>query len=89
MDQDDDRLPLPSEDSGDLVDEPRAGMTDDPIVAVEEGVPYDPPTERVVEAGLGGDTDIASATTTSRSPTSFAAASRRATTSCGRTWSRR
>ena len=61
MDHDDDRLPLPSEDSGDLVDEPRAGMTDDPIVAVEEGVPYDPPTERVVHAGLGGDTDIAGA----------------------------
>jgi hypothetical protein len=61
MDQRDDRLPLPSEDSGDLVDEPPAGMTDDPLVAEEEGVPYDPPTERVVEAQGDGDTDVAGA----------------------------
>ena len=61
MDPDEDRLPLPSEDSGDLVDEPPAGMTDDPIVAEEEGVPYDPPSERVVEAGERGDTDVAGA----------------------------
>ena len=51
MDQGDDRLPLPSEDSGDLVDEPPTGVTDDPIVAVEEGVPYEPPMERVVVPG--------------------------------------
>jgi hypothetical protein len=44
----DDRLPLPSEDSGDLVEAPREGMTDDPILATEEGVPYDPPTDRVL-----------------------------------------
>lgn len=50
MEQRDDRLPLPSEDGGDLVDEPRAGMTDDPLVATEEGVPYDPPTDRVMSA---------------------------------------
>lgn len=50
------RLPLPSEDSGDLADEPRGGMTDDPIVATEEGVPYDPPTERVLDG-----TDVAGA----------------------------
>jgi hypothetical protein len=49
----DDRLPLPSEDGGDLVDEPRDGMTDDPLVATEEGVPYDPPTERVVSEPRG------------------------------------
>ena len=62
MDQGDDRLPLPSEDSGDLVDEPPTGVTDDPIVAVEEGVPYEPPMERVVVPGEDGDTDIAGAT---------------------------
>ena len=42
------RLPLPSEDEGDLVEEPREGMTDDPLVASEEGVPYDPPSDRVL-----------------------------------------
>ncbi len=42
------RQPLPSEDTGDLVQEPREGMTDDPLVASEEGVPYDPPTDRVL-----------------------------------------
>jgi hypothetical protein len=42
------RLPLPSEDEGDLVQEPRRGMTDDALVATEEGVPYDPPSERVL-----------------------------------------
>jgi hypothetical protein len=42
------RLPLPSEDEGDLVQEPRRGMTDDALVASEEGVPYDPPSERVL-----------------------------------------
>ena len=48
MDQGDDRLPLPSEDGGDLVDEPASGMTDDPLVATEEGVPYTPPNDRVL-----------------------------------------
>lgn len=50
MTNDNDRqpLPLPSEDEGDLVREPREGMTDDPLVASEEGVPYDPPSERVL-----------------------------------------
>ena len=33
MEQTDDRLPLPSEDEGDLVEEPREGMTDDFLVA--------------------------------------------------------
>ncbi len=42
------RQPLPSEDTGDLVDEPVTGETDDYLVAREEGVPYVPPTERVV-----------------------------------------
>jgi hypothetical protein len=45
---DDDRLPLPSEDTGDLVEEPPSGQTDDYLVAREEGVPYVPPTDRVV-----------------------------------------
>jgi BON domain len=42
------RLPYPSEDTGDLVDEPIAGQTDDPLVAREEGVPWTPPTDRVL-----------------------------------------
>ena len=48
MEQRDDRLPLPSEDGGDLVDEPPTGMTDNYLVAQEEGVPYDPPSDRVM-----------------------------------------
>jgi hypothetical protein len=48
MEQRDDRLPLPSEDSGDLDDEPAEGMSDDPIIATEEGVPWTPPTDRVL-----------------------------------------
>ena len=48
MDRSQDRLPLPSEDEGNLVEEPRGGMTDDPLVAAEEGVPYDPPSDRVL-----------------------------------------
>ena len=41
-------MPLPSEDGGDLVDEPPTGMTDNYLVAEEEGVPYDPPSDRVM-----------------------------------------
>jgi hypothetical protein len=48
-----DRLPLPSEDSGDLADEPIQGETDDYIVATEEGVPYVPPTDRVLSEPRG------------------------------------
>lgn len=48
-----DRLPLPSEDEGDLVSEPPAGETDDPLVATEEGVPYVPPTDRVISESRG------------------------------------
>jgi hypothetical protein len=55
MEQRDDRLPLPSEDGGDLVDEPREGMTDDPTVATEEGVPYQPPADRVLSEPRGTD----------------------------------
>jgi len=40
------RQPLPSEDGGDLVDEPASGETEDYLVASAEGVPYVPPTER-------------------------------------------
>jgi hypothetical protein len=43
-----DSLPLPSEDGGDLVDAPASGETDDYLVAQEEGVPYVPPSERVL-----------------------------------------
>ena len=47
MDERNFRLPLPSEDEGDLVDDPPTGMTDDPVVATEEGLPWDPPLERI------------------------------------------
>jgi BON domain-containing protein len=50
----DDRLPLPSEDSGDLAEEPATGETDDYLVAQEEGVPYVPPTERVLRESEDG-----------------------------------
>ena len=52
MDERDFRLPLPSEDEGDLVEDPPAGMTDDPVVATEEGVPWAPPLERIEGEGL-------------------------------------
>jgi hypothetical protein len=42
------RLPLPSEDGGDLVQAPPSGETDDPLVASEEGVPYVPPADPVL-----------------------------------------
>ena len=45
---DDRRLPLPSETGGDLVQAPPSGETDDPLVAREEGVPYVPPSDRVM-----------------------------------------
>ncbi|MDQ3880271.1 MAG: BON domain-containing protein [Chloroflexota bacterium] len=35
-------------DGGDLIGEPPTGDTDDPLVAVEEGVPYVPPSDRVL-----------------------------------------
>ena len=50
-----DRLRLPSEDEGDLADEPRTGQTDDYLVAQEEGVPYLAPTERVISGEPGSD----------------------------------
>jgi hypothetical protein len=53
MDQPEDRLPLPSEDEGELVTEPPRGETDDPVVATEEGVPYVPPTDRVISESRG------------------------------------
>ncbi|HYI67944.1 MAG TPA: BON domain-containing protein [Candidatus Limnocylindrales bacterium] len=48
MDDRPERQPLPSEDSGDLVDEPASGETDDWLVASAEGVPYVPPMERSI-----------------------------------------
>lgn len=42
------RLPLPSEAGGDLLQTPPSGDTDDPLVAQEEGVPYVPPSDRVM-----------------------------------------
>jgi hypothetical protein len=59
MDRRDDlpeRQPLPSEDEGDLIAEPGEGETDDPMIATEEGVPYVPPTERVLSGGRSGGT---------------------------------
>jgi hypothetical protein len=53
----DDRLPLPSEDEGNLTEESPTGMTDDYLVAQEEGIPYDPPSDRVISEpreGHGG-----------------------------------
>jgi hypothetical protein len=66
MDRRDDlpeRMPLPSEDEGDLTDEPGEGESTDPLVATEEGVPYVPPTERVLsEARFDeGGSDVAGA----------------------------
>lgn len=76
------RLPLPSEDTGDLTDTPASGDTDDYLVAREEGVPYRPPTERVVgevrmeqggpdQAGVGrtDDHELARRATVAERPT--------------------
>lgn len=49
------RQPLPSEDTGDLYDEPSGGVTDDYLVAREEGVPYIPPTDRVMSEARGAE----------------------------------
>lgn len=49
------RQPLPSEDTGDLIDEPLSGVTDDYLVAREEGVPYIPPTDRVMSEARGAE----------------------------------
>lgn len=46
--EENERLPLPSEDGGDLVAEPSTGETDDPMVAQEEAVPWVPPLDRVI-----------------------------------------
>jgi osmotically-inducible protein OsmY len=51
----DERQPLPSEDTGDLAEEPATGQTDDPLVATEEGVPYVPPTDRVISEARGDE----------------------------------
>jgi hypothetical protein len=57
-----DRLPLPSEDEGDLVQEPPQGASDDYLVSEQEGVPYVPPTERVLnESPAEGSPDAAAA----------------------------
>ena len=53
MDDRPERQPLPSEDGGDLIDEPSSGETDDWLVASAEGVPYIPPMERA----LGEESD--------------------------------
>ena len=59
MDDRPERQPLPSEDSGDVVDEPASGDTDDYLVASSEAVPYVPPNDRVIsearESEYGAD----------------------------------
>ena len=55
MDDRPERQPLPSEDTGDLYDEPSGGVTDDYLVAREEGVPYIPPTDRVMSEARGAE----------------------------------
>ena len=49
------RLPLPSEDEGDLVDAPASGETDDPEIAAQEGVPWVPPSDRVLSDARYGE----------------------------------
>lgn len=49
------RLPLPSEDEGDLLDEPATGETEDPLVASQEGVPWVPPSDRVLRSGTSDE----------------------------------
>ena len=58
MDDRPERQPLPSEDTGDLVDEPASGETDDYLVAREEGVPYVPPTDRVVSEARESESGV-------------------------------
>ena len=45
---DDETLTSYAGDGGDLLVEPPTGDTEDPLVAIEEGVPYVPPTDRVL-----------------------------------------
>jgi hypothetical protein len=49
------RLPLPSEDEGDLLDEPATGETEDPLGASQEGVPWVPPSDRVLRSGTSDE----------------------------------
>jgi hypothetical protein len=49
------RQPPPWEDGGDLLDEPRSGVTDDYLVAREEGLPYVPPVDRVLSESRGAE----------------------------------
>lgn len=48
-------LPLPSDDDGDLVDAAASGETDDPEVAAQEGVPWVPPSDRVLSDSRYGE----------------------------------
>src|SRR2546423_10034632 len=59
------RLPLPSEDEGDLIDEPATGESDDPMVASQEGVPWTPPSDRVLRSATRSEdgADLAGAPT--------------------------
>jgi BON domain-containing protein len=57
------RIPLPSEDTGDLVEEPASGQTDDYLVAREEGLTYDPPDQRVPGESRPGEDRLVAADT--------------------------
>ncbi len=58
MDDRQERQPLPSEDTGDLIEEPASGETDDYLVAREEGVPYVPPTDRVISEARESESGV-------------------------------
>ena len=55
MDDRPERQPLPSEDTGDLLEDPAGGVTDDYLIAREEGIPYVPPTDRVMSESRGAE----------------------------------
>lgn len=55
MDDRPERQPLPSEDTGDLLEDPAGGVTDDYLIAREEGIPYVPPTDRVMSEARGAE----------------------------------
>ncbi len=67
------RMPLPSEDEGDLVEEPATGESDDPLVATQEGVPWVPPSERVMRPATISEegADIAGAATSDEEELEF------------------
>ena len=84
-------------DGGDLFAEPVTGDTDDPLVAVEEGVPYVPPSDRVLSDVRSDEADptwpgrlpLTRASSSSTTPSSSPARAGRVTASFRATSSRR